>query len=36
VEIVWTNRALRKLNNIVDFIAQYDLLTAKKVGIKTY
>jgi addiction module RelE/StbE family toxin len=30
VEIVWTNQALHKLNKIVDYIAQDDIVTAEK------
>ncbi len=34
MEIVWTNQALHKLNEFVDFIAQDDLVTAKKWALK--
>lgn len=34
MEIVWTNHALYRLNDFVDYIAKVDLITAEKWALK--
>lgn len=34
MEIIWTEKALRKLNKFVDYIARDDLVTAEKWALK--